>query len=456
MSDLKTSLETPSKIYQHLSPKWEKTRIIYKGEDAVHGAGDLLLDRLEQQTTEMYEAYVNRTRFLNAFKRTIKGLCGTVKRKAYDIDIKGLEDYTKNIDLAGTTLQQYSDKLLIEVLKIGVCGTLVDYNKKSSEEVTIAVAEKLNHRPKLSFYISDSILKIEYGNYNGIYKENLIVLKELYTISIDEFSSKTLDQYRVLRLNDDGIYEQQLYKIDENNRVIEEDSFIPEINGEVFDYIPFFLHGEFVEPPLYDIVTTNIKHYQLKADHNHVLHFIGLPQPIRTGVDPDDPKLPNTIGSPVIWNLQNENAKAFYLELEGKGISAITDELKIIKEDLAFFGAEMVAPTSVEETATKSNYNNASETSSLLELVFDLSESFTKALKLFSEWSGNPNQDVFFHYNLDYDISRLSAQEITSRILGWQSGAYSKESLYLQLKNGKVEMASDNFEDEQDKIGKLT
>jgi len=454
---LKSKLEKKSKIYNKLKPKWDKTRTIYKGEDEVHEATIKLLPRLEQQTDTMYEAYIERTRFLNAFKRTILGLNGTVKRKEYDTNIEALKEFESNVDLAGTTLQEYSDKLLIEGLKIGVSATLVDYNHvEGSEDLTVAESEKLNLRPKLCFYISDNIYKVEYKVINGVLKKSLVVLKETYTKAIDEFESKTLDQYRILRLNEKNVYEQQLYKITEEGNVDTHDPIEPEMNNEKFDYIPFFIHGNFVEPPLYDLVTNNVKHYQLKADHNHLLHFIGLPTVVRTGVDPNDGSLPTTIGPDTVWDIENENAKAFFLALDGEGTVPITKELEAIKEDMAFLGAAiLVSDSNVNETATKADYRNASETSSLADITIDLSNSFTKALILFGEWGSVSNpEEIYYNYNKDFDLNQLTAQDILARVQAWQSGAISKRSLFKQFKNGEVELESTTFEDEEELINK--
>lgn len=448
-------LEKKSAIYDILKPKWDKARTIYKGEDEVHEARETLLPRLEQQTDSMYKAYVLRTRFLNAFKRTVLGLTGTVKRKEYDTNVEALKDYEENIDLAGTTLKEYSDRLLLEGVKIGLSATLVDHNNLiKNEGLTAAEAESLNSRPKLCFYISDNIYNVEYKNINGVIKKSLVVLKEFYTKEINEFESETLDQYRVLRLNEKNVYEQQVYKISKEGTVEVDDPIIPEMNDKTFDYIPFFLHGDFVEPPLYDLITNNIKHYQLKADHNHTLHFVGLPTPVRTGVDPNEGNLPTSIGPDTVWDLENEKAKVFFLELKGEGVPHITKELDTIKEDMAFLGASYLASdSSIDETATKANYRNASDTSSLADSVIDLSNSFTKALILFGEWAGvDKPEDIYYNYNKDFDVKKLTAQDLLAKIQTWQSGGFSKRSLYKQLKSGEVELEGETYELEEELI----
>lgn len=449
---LKNSLELKSSVYTKLKPKWDKTRIIYEGEDSVHDAGEVLLPKLAQQDATMYGKYVARTRFLNAYKRTISGLEGTVKRRDPDVDISMLSEFEDDIDTVGTSIFEYSNLILHEGIKIGVCGTLVDYNYKfdNEAELTVAEVEATNSRPVMSFYRSDDIYRVEYGVIGGRKQITLVVLKETYKVRVNEFESDIYDQYRVLRINLAGNYEQQLYKITEAGTVDVSNPIEPEMNSSKMKEIPFFIHGSYVEPPLYDLVTTNIKHYQLKADHNHALHYIGLPTPYRTGVDPKDKDLPTTIGPEVIWDIENEKAKCAYLEFEGKGLDHITGELETIKEEMAFLGAAILASDQmINETATKANIRNASETSSLADIVINLSDTFTKALQLFAEWAGKTGE-VYYYYNDDFDVAKLSAQDLLARVQAWQSGAYSKQSLFKQLKDGEIELVGETFEDEED------
>lgn len=453
--ELKKMLEDKSQWYTELYPKWRKTRLVYKGEDDVHAAGEELLPRLPSQDDDKYNSYVERTRFLNAFKGTIKGLEGTVKRKEPVISIGTIKEYESDIDTAGTTIKEYGEKILHEGGKIGFCATLVDYNDSDSgEELTIKQAEEKNLRPKLCFYISDNVYKIRYGVVGGKKVKTMVVLKEKYKKAKNEFVNEEFDQWRVLRLNEKGNYEQQLYKEIKNGSIEPQEAIVIEMNGKPLTEIPFYIHGEIEEPPLYDLVTTNIKHYQLKADHNHGLHFIGLPTAYRIGVPPDN-ELPKSIGAQIVWDIENDKAKVGFLEFEGKGMGSIEHELEVLKDDMAFLGADMLATDDmVNETATKATYRNFSKTSTLVDIVNGLSDSFTKALKFFALWAGKEDSEIEYMFNNDFEITKLTAQDILARVQGWQMGGYSKRSLHQQLKKGEVEIVGETFEEEEELINK--
>lgn len=452
------ALKQKSPQVLRLEKKWYKAETVFKGEDAIHDEGEEFLPKLEGQTSEQYAKYVSRTRFFNAFKRTVQGLAGTVTRKKPDEKTDFIQDIINNIDSKGTTLDSYAKMILSDVLKIGVCATLVDYNhifdNEDEEQLTIAQFEELNARPKFVFYNATSIPFFRYKVVKGENTLVLVILKEKYSVRIDEFTEEEYDQYRVLRINEQGFYEQQLYK-EKDGSVDASNPTIVLMNDKKLNKIPLFFHGKYEEPPLYDLVTNNIKHYQLKADHNHGLHYIGLPTPYRTGVDPDDKNLPNAIGPQTIWNFENVNTKVGFLEFEGKGMEHIVTELESIKEDMAFLGASFLASDQlVNESATKAIYRNASETSSLADVVIDLSETLTNALIVLANWANNTeDSDVHYYYNDDFDVTKLTAQEILARVQAWQSGAFSKRSLYKQLKQGEVELVTEEFEDEENFIG---
>lgn len=448
--NLKQALLTKSPQFIELKPKWDKARILYKGEDAVHDAGTDLLPRLEQQSDGQYKSYTKRTRFLNAFKRTVKGLEGTVTRKEPQVNLDEIKDLIDNIDGNGTKIDAYCKKVLHESIKIGISGTLVDHTDVTDGDLTVAEKEAQNSRPVLAYYTSDNILYPHYNVVDGIKKLVLLTLLEKKYEKENEFETKEYQQVRVLRINDEGYYEQQIYVIKDEDVEVE-DAITPLFHNEKLKVIPFFFHGEYEEPPLYDLVTNNIKHYQLKADHCHGLHYIGLPTPYRTGVDPNDKSLPTAIGPQTIWDIEYKDAKVGYLEFEGKGMDHIKDELDDIKEDMAFLGAAMLATDEmVNETATKATYRNASETSNLADIVIDDSGSITAALKFLSMWHKKKDEsETEYNFNDDFDITKLTAQDILARVQAWQAGGFSKPSLFKQLKEGEVEMVGETFEEEE-------
>lgn len=455
------SVDFKHPTYEALLPKWTKVEIVNSGEDEVHAAGTALLPMLEQQTQAMYNSYVERTRFLNAFNRTVQGLEGTVTRRetiVHTDDNEDLEELSKNITTTGMDLLTYREMVLNYRLVYGVCGTLVDH-VKSDPDLSVAEAEEQNLRPNFAFYGAKSLINWKYDTVNNVRLLVMVVLEEIVTVWVDEFETEEETQYRVLKIDEDGDYYQQMYKKGKGTEYIAEEKVYPLLDGERLRHIPFYLHGKHENPPLYDLCTNNVKHYQLKADHNHCLHYIGLPTPIFTGSSPEDPKAPKSIGPERIVHLENPQSQAFYMELEGKGIDEIVKELETIKTDMAYLGANMLAPESiVQETATKSTIRRASETSALSKLVTSDNKTVTEAYQFFSLWAGldeEASKEVYTKMSTDFDPVRLTSQDLIALVQSWQNGAFSKQTLFANLQQGEIVDGKSSFEDEEELISNV-
>lgn len=457
------TVETQHSTYKELLPKWTKINLVDGGEDSVHAAGELLLPKLEQQNVDQYKAYRERTRFLNAFNRTLLGLEGTVTRRETIIKDNGIEDLTDDITTTGISLKDYGEEALQNQLKYGFSGTLVDY-VSTDPELTVAEVEALNARPNFGYYPALTIINWKYNTIKNKHILVMVVLKETVSEWVNDFETEEVVQYRVLRLeevNEDGevenneyFYSQQLYTKGKGTEYLPGEKIYPLMDNQKQTRIPFFFHGKPVKPPLYDLCTTNIKHYQLKADHNHALHYIGLPTPVFSGSSAKDPDAPTTIGPERIIHLENPQAKGQFMELEGKGLEHIEKELEACKTDMAYLGANMLAPESmVQETATKATIRRSSETSALSKIVTDLNRTLTESLQYLSLWYGVEDvSEISFKMSTDFDPSRLSSQDLLALVQSWQSGAYSKQTLFENLQKGEIIDGTKQFEDEEELI----
>ena len=87
---------------------------------------------------------------------------------------------------------------------------------------------------------------------------------------------------------------------------------------------------EIEKPPLLDLVDVNLHHWRLSCDYNHGLHYTGLPTAIAAGFPKSNDGY--RIGAGAAWWSEEPNAKAYYLEFTGEGLTAMRDALA---EDLS-------------------------------------------------------------------------------------------------------------------------
>src|SRR5687767_15026409 len=74
-------------LYDEMIPKWSRARDVLSGEDEVKAAGEEYLPRLDSQSDEEYEKYLNRACLFNASARTSEGFRGMVFRREPELKL---------------------------------------------------------------------------------------------------------------------------------------------------------------------------------------------------------------------------------------------------------------------------------------------------------------------------------------------------------------------------------
>jgi len=440
--------------YMERAAQWKRCRDVRSGQDAVHAAGVVYLPKLGDQTDEDYEAYKLRARLFNAMAKTVTGYSGVVMRSPSIIEANdAFEDTIKNIDRSGTSIDGYVKDVLNEVLTVGRSGTLVEYSKVKEGATK---ADAAGARPYWALFKAEDILDWSYQDGKLIY----VVLRE-YLSERDEFAVEwgVVERFRVLSLNEAGVYQQEVYACKNGHDTLT-DTFIPTLSGSAMKEIPFSIHQtesttlDAVSPPLLDLVNLNLSHYRTKADHAHALHFVALPTPYVTGVDPEDPNAPSSIGPQKLWLIEQDNAKVGMLEYSGAGITSIMDELKSMEEQMAMLGARMLISELSENTATASKIKSISETSDLASIVDVLDNDFNFLINVTSEWTSNGESSVSI--NKDFLPASLDPAMILALVKSWQDGAITYKTLTNNFQKGEI-LTDENEEAEmEDGLKKLT
>jgi hypothetical protein len=445
--------------YKEALSKWERCKDAEDGQDAIHDKGVTYLPKLKDQDDESYKAYKTRANFFNATSRTIAGLTGLLLRKAPSIDVNPqVESLFENITSCGESLYDLTSEVVGEVLEVGRIGLLVDVPRAKAAGLTVADATTLNIRPFISTYDARCIINWRTKKINNISTLTLVVLQEDEEIDKNEFEFECEPRFRVLDLENDKVYRQRLFKVNDKGEDIVLEEFRPLMRGATLDYIPFVfinsddLTPDICEPPLIDLVNINLAHYRVSADYEHGCHFTGLPTPIVSGYTPQSDTEKLYIGSTSAWVFPDSNAKASFLEFSGQGLTALENNMQAKQEQMAVLGARMIAVEKrAVEAAESLAIRQSGENSALVNMGLVISKGMQKILFIFSDWLVN-DTNVTFELNKDFVGTPLSAQDLTALIAAWQSGAISQETLFKNLKAGELYDDTDTFEDEQSKI----
>ena len=286
---------------------WQRIRDVIAGDAAIKRGGDSYVARLDSQSDDEFEAYVNRGFFYNATARTVSGYIGMIFRRDPVLLLPDesaalhpvLKLFVNDVDLLGTTLDSYSKNLIAAVISVGRAGTLVDWHGEPENRVYLC-----HYRP-------ESILNWRQVRIDGHLKLSLVVLSETapgVPSDGDPFVVQDIPQIRVLKLVPAaavpsnaqanmsepphvGSYQYQVEIWQELPSPAGKEkkqwqlvrSLTPLRLGKPLSNIPFIFHGpsnsqpDVEKSPIEDIVTANLHHYRLNTDYHHGMHFTALP-----------------------------------------------------------------------------------------------------------------------------------------------------------------------------------
>ena len=171
--------------YDATLPAWLRARDVLAGEDAVKAGGEKYLPRLDSQSSEEFANYVKRASFFNATARTAEAYLGLVFRRQPFLkipevrgqrsEVSGIEramaDFANDVDMLGTTLAGYAKMVVGDVVGIGRCGSLIDWEGGSA-------TSHREQRAYVAFYRAEQIINWRVERVRGRNVPTLVVLRE--------------------------------------------------------------------------------------------------------------------------------------------------------------------------------------------------------------------------------------------------------------------------------------
>lgn len=464
-----------------LLPMYKLIRDVLSGEVSVKGARTAYLPMPNQhdispENTDRYDAYLKRAVFYNVARRTLKGMVGQVFAKEPEIQLPALLDpMITNADGSGVSIKQLAQKAMQLTVAYSRCGLLVDY--PDTEESGGASVQALRDgyiRPTLSLFPAQNIINWRTASRGAEKVLTLVVIYETWCVQDDGFEMKNSGQFRVLRLDDNGEYVQEIWREPEptsnDGERIPRGNFVEHLtlrprdaNGQPLTTIPFmFIGGENNDdspdnPAFYDLAALNVAHYRNSADYEESCYITGQATPVLVGLTEE--WACNVLGGKINFGSRGgimlpEGGNAMLLQASANSMSMEAMQAK--ERQMVALGAKLVEQKQVQRTATEAGLESAAETSSLAVMTNNVSDAFEWALKWAARWVGQPDSDVMFSLNTDFDVARMSAQDRAQLISEWQQGAITFEEMRNGLRKAgmvtvddetaKTQIASESME----------
>ena len=437
------------KDYQKALPNWQKV------DDLINSDVDKYLRNVgSTEKDKVYAAarqaeYIDGAILHNFTLKTRDGMKGAIFLRAPTIDLPSqLEYLLDDCDGAGLDLLQQSQGAVDQDLRKGRAGLLVDM--PSTKEVpTLAQQESGEMVPRIQMYEAQDIINWHTVRYGSINRLHQIVLREEYDANFAGGFGDTVPQYqyRVLGVDGDGYYYQQVWYADRDKKLQSltrdgQSVFYPRQNGQLMREIPFYFIGadnnsyHIGTQPLLPIAQLNIGHYRNSADteeNSFVCSQAMLVLSPGENISPDKWMELNPdgvmVGSRRGLNVGAGGSATFIQAAESDKAMRLMQN----KEEQAVqLGAQLITP-SQQVTAEAARIQQGANGSILSNIAQNVTAAYRKAIEQCALFLG-VSEEFDFSLSNDFFYQAMTAQERAQWVSEVMTGITPLDLFYDKLR----------------------
>lgn len=433
----------------------------------VKEAGDVYLPRPNETDTSLknqkrFEAYNKRAIFVNYTARTHKGMIGAAFTKAPKCDVPAAMDYVKtNIDGAGISIYQQSQKVLGYVLAVGRCALFVDYPKSEGLQ-TQAQKLALNIRARTVMVKPESILYWRTAMIGGLLKLSRFTFWS-NAVEESEFGEKVIEQIICLRLEIIDDPDQEEIRLGKTHK-FKIEFWRKRQNGEnaiewhVFDeYYPLDGSGKYWQEipltfvgsenndasldymPMYDMAEVNVGHYRNSADYEDSVYMCGQPQFWASGIDEDYYRFLEKegvmVGSRSLFPVPEGGSMGI---AQAQPNTLCKEAMSDKQQQIVAIGARIITQGSVAKTATESESDDSAEHSVLSLCASNASEAYVKCLNWMAQYDKIEAPEIEFEISQEFTRARADAQMLSAFTQLLNTGYWPVTDFFRAMK--KIDM----------------
>lgn len=430
--------------YAAMQSRWVRMFDVCDGEDTIKKKETAYLPKPNpydnsKESRLRYQEYLGRAVFIEVTKDTLDKYAGQAFSDDPVLNVDGKLDYLKqNATGTGNTIYQVAQKCFIDLLRYGRAGILVDYPQIDVPEVSISTTEELFLRPRMVYYDAFNII-------NWRVKDNklmmVVLAEEAESQGDDEFTIKTVKQYRYLGLDDNGFFV-EIWQEGQGGIHQVGDRHYPKLHGnKPLDSIPFVIIGadsndfEQQSIPLESLAKVNLAHYRNSADYEDSVFRCGQIQGVISGVSVERmqhlEKKGIKLGSAATLMLE-PNSTFEYAQANPNSMvyEAMQDKYALMKQ----LGAKLVE-TTTNKTATQSSQEHSTQNSIASKCIANLNEAFNLALVYVYQYANIAySEAVLFKAKQEF-VSVAADPAIMTALMGFvQSGIAPKSVIFNYLR----------------------
>ena len=412
-------------VVHAMTPHWNTMAAVTMGSDYIKELHDRYLPREPREDDDAYSSRIYRSVLSPFTLRLIENAAGMVLRRPITVDGESYwDDFSKNVDGLGSSLNEYARRALVSSLTYGHSAILVDFPSDPGI-LTLRDEIALGRRPYFINIDAPQIWGWRQESTNPSSKLTQVRLHEWVCVPEGDFGEKREEQIRVIypgryeTWNTEGRISTGTYSLDH----------IP--------LVPIYSNRSGMltsSPPLVDIASLNITHYQRQADLIHALHIAAMPILVLEGWD-DQPE-GTSVG--VNYGLSTvPGNKVYYVNADSTSFAAQQEEISQLESQMSSLGVtKLLGQKFVAESADAKRIDQAQANSVLSIISMELESALQQAYNFAALYLGRKPPKITL--DRDFDFYRLLGQDIA--VIGDlnRDGLITDKSFLQILKSGEI------------------
>lgn len=389
--------------------KWEIMQAVTSGTEYLHENAEVYLPREPrenpQKTSEgvsydPWQARVNLSVLAPFTKRLIHNAAGMVLRRRIQLeggDPYWEEEFRKDVDGDGTSLDQYAKKRLEVALTYGMSSLIVDAERR---EAASGAGEIEALRPYF--------VPVDPWQYLGSRRENDNPGAPLTMFRYQEERKTAKGKYGeeyvpIARVVMPGAYE--VFEADKQESI--------DSGNFMLDYVPLVnIYAEregylCASPPLADVAHLNIAHFRRLADLLHSLHIAAIGLLVLEDYEGEE----GVTGLNYAIKM-NPNTKAYWVECDAGSFVAQSELLDRLENEISHLGVtKLLGQKFVAESADAKRIDQQQANCVLAVAAMELEAALNDAFEIASQYNGKTPPKVVI--GRDFDFYRLLGQDVS-------------------------------------------
>ena len=398
---------------------------VTNGSDFMKELHGRYLPQEPREDDDAYAARIGRSVLSPFTLRLIENAAGMVLRRPIGVDGDSYwKEFSRNVDGLGSSINEYARRSLVSSLTYGHSAILIDFPNDPGI-LTLRDEIASGRRPYFINIDAPQIWGWRQESTNPSSKLTQIRLHEWVCVPEGDFGEKREEQIRVIRpgtfetWNTEGLISTGAYSLDE----------IP--------LVPIYSNRMGMltsKPPLLDIASLNITHYQRQADLINALHIAAMPILVLEGWD-DQPE-GTSVG--VNYGLSTvPGNKVYYVGADSSSFQAQQDEIQQLEAQMSSLGVtKLLGQKFVAESADAKRIDQAQANSVLSIISMELESALQQAYDFAGLYLNKKPPKITL--DRDFDFYRLLGQDVA--VIGDlnERGAITDKTFLEILKSGEI------------------